>query len=108
MNSSIQTIPLMHLAITLIPVVIVVGILVKWSLNAGNVVYALIRMLVQLSLIGYLLAYIFESDSAWIVLAVLAVMVLSSSWIALGTVKKLRLKLFKYALLSILLCGGLT
>jgi putative ABC transport system permease protein len=65
-------------------------------------------MLVQLLLIGYVLTYIFESDSANIVLLILVIMVVSSSWIALGTVKQTRLELFKHAITAILLGGGIT
>jgi len=82
--------------------------LFKWSLQAGNAAYALSRMLVQLLLIGYLLTYIFSSESALLVLAVLLVMVFSSSWIALRTVKAQRKTLFINALLAILVGGGLT
>lgn len=104
----IQTIPFLNLAIAFIPVIVGLLILFKWSLHTGNAVYALSRMLIQLLLIGYLLTYIFSSDSAFLVLAVLLVMVLSSSWIALGTIKAQRKTLFLYALLAILLGGGLT
>jgi len=108
MSESIQTIPLLNLSIAFIPVLLALGILIKWSLNYGRAVHAIARMLVQLLFIGYFLSYIFESDSSLVVLAVLMVMVLSSSWIALGTAKQHRLALFKYALLAILLGGGLT
>jgi len=104
----IQTIPFLNLAIAFIPVIVGLIILFKWSLQAGNAVYALSRMLVQLLLIGYLLTYIFGSESALLVLAVLLVMVFSSSWIALRTVKAQRKTLFFYALLAILVGGGLT
>ena len=87
MNSSIQTIPLINLAISFAPVLIALLILVKWSLNAVNALYGVVRMLAQLLLIGYFLAFIFESDSALFILVILAVMVFASSWIALGTVK---------------------
>ncbi len=63
MNNSIQTIPLINLALTFIPVFIVVGILYRWSLGYGNALYAASRMLVQLLLIVYFLTYIFESES---------------------------------------------
>ena len=43
-------------------------------------------MLIQLLLIGYVLVYIFEADVSWIVLAVMSVMVVAASWIALRTV----------------------
>jgi putative ABC transport system permease protein len=108
MNNSIQTIPLANLALAFIPVFIVVGILYRWSLGYGNALYAVSRMLVQLLLIGYLLAYIFESESSSLVLAVLAVMALAASWIALGTVKGRRGSLYSKALCAIALSGGLT
>lgn len=65
-------------------------------------------MLVQLLLIGYLLAFIFESNSGWITAGVLLVMVMAASWIALGTMPDQRFKLFGYALASIVVAGGLT
>jgi len=64
-------------------------------------------MLVQLFLIGYFLTFIFESDNAWIVIGVLAVMLFSSSWIGLRTLSKYRRKLYSKAFISILLGGGL-
>ena len=65
-------------------------------------------MLVQLLLVGYFLSYIFESNSAWIVLIVLAVMVFAASGIALRTVKCKRRRLYAKALGSIALGGGTT
>lgn len=108
MNHSVETIPFINLAIAFIPVLAALGILFKWSLGSGNAMYAIARMFIQLLLIGYVLAYLFESDSALVILAVLAVMVLSSSWIALDTIKIKRLILYKQAFLSILFGGGLT
>ena len=108
MNDSIQIIPFAKLAIAFIPVLAVVGILYKWSLDYRNTLYAISRMIIQLLLIGYLLIYIFESDSAWIVMAVLAVMFFASSWIALRTIKTQRRMLYTKALCSIALGGGIT
>lgn len=108
MNETISTIPLFNLALSSIPALITIYILFKWSLSASNAAYAIARMLVQLLLIGYFLTYIFESDSAVIVLAILTIMVFFSSWIALGTVKENRIQLYKYALLAIAVGGGLT
>ena len=73
-----QTISLANLAVAFLPVLAVVFILYQWSLGVNNAVYALLRMLVQLLLAGYMLTYIFAAQSSWIVLAVLAVMVLAS------------------------------
>jgi len=108
MNSSIDTIPLINLSFAFIPVLLTIAILFKWSLNASNALYAISRMLVQLLLIGYILTYIFDSESAGIIIVILAVMVLVSSWIALGTISDLRLQLYKYALMAITVGGGVT
>ena len=108
MNGTIQTIPLMNLALVFVPAFITIAILFKWSLNASNALYAVSRMLVQLMLIGYFLTYIFESDSSGIVLVIMAVMVVASSWIALGTVADKRMQLYRYAFISLLVGGGFT
>jgi len=108
MSNAIETIPLFNLSLAFIPALLTVGILFKWSLNSTNALYAVSRMLVQLLLIGYFLSYIFESESAGIILIILAVMVFASSWIALGTIADKRLQLYKYALLAIMVGGGAT
>ena len=108
MNDSVQTIPLVQLGLALIPVLVVLAVLYRWHLDWRNGIYAVSRMLVQLLIIGYFLAYIFEADQAWIIVAVLAVMVLTSSWIALRTIGIWRRKLYKKALAAIFLGGGVT
>ncbi len=104
----INTIPLQNLAYTLIPVSIVLVILFKWKLNTAQALYALSRMLTQLLVIGFFLNIIFNSASAQITLIILAVMLFFASWIALGSVKQKRRKLFIKALLSLLVAGGFT
>ena len=101
-----QTISLYNLSISAIPAIVVVVIMIKWTLNAKNVMWAILRMLVQLLMIGYLLAFIFESDNAMLVLLVLSVMLFAASWIALGNVLAQRRIFLPYALLAILLGGG--
>lgn len=108
MNHSLQTIPLLNLSIAFIPALITIFILFKWSLKSANALYAVFRMLVQLLLIGYFLTYIFDSNSSWVVLLIMLVMVISSSWIALGTVADRRLELYKFAFISITFGGGVT
>jgi len=84
----VQTVSLFDLSFAFVPVAIVVAVLYWWSLDGGNAVYALIRMLVQLLLIGYVLTYIFEAENALIVVGVLCVMLLVSSWISLRSLRK--------------------
>ena len=91
-----QTISLINLSFAFIPVVIVVVVLYWWSLDGNNAVYALARMLVQLLLIGYVLTYIFETESALMVVGVLSIMLLVSSWISLRSLQQRgRLKFMK-------------
>ncbi|ADV46724.1 ABC transporter permease [Nitratifractor salsuginis] len=97
-----------RLALMAVPVCGVLWIFWRWSLGAGNALYALGRMLLQLSLIGYLLLYIFQAKSGWIILGVLGVMLFFSSWIALRTVGDRRRKWFFVTLISIALGGGVT
>lgn len=108
MTQTIQTIPLLNLAFAFIPVLLTIAVLYKWSLESGNAVYAVTRMLIQLLLIGYFLTYIFQTDSAGIIVLIMFVMVLASSWIALGVVSEKRTLLFKYAFISIVFGGGIT
>lgn len=108
MSSTIQIITPTGLVIAFMPVLLVMMILYKWSLEVGNALYAVMRMLAQLLLVGYVLASIFAAESAWLVMIVMLVMVTASSWIALGTVKHQRLTLYRYAFWSILTGGGVT
>ncbi len=106
MKDSVQLISFARLAFSFIPVIIVITIFYKWALDFRDAIYAITRMLFQLLLVGFFLAYIFESESAWIVLMVLALMVMASSWIALRTIKLERRGLLNKALFSITLGGG--
>lgn len=58
-----------------------------WRAGAGTALYATLRMLVQLLLIGYVLIYIFDTDRWGLIAVVLLVMLLAASWIAVRTVK---------------------
>jgi putative ABC transport system permease protein len=98
----------LHLAAAAIPALLVLSVLWRWRCDVTQGFIALVRMVAQLLLIGYVLVYIFEADTPWVVLAVLGVMVVAASWIALRTVPKLRGALYRRAAVSILLGGGLT
>ena len=101
MTKAIQAIPLINLALTFIPVFIVILIQYRWSGEHRNAIYGVSRMLVQLLLIGYFLTYIFETQNGWIVLAVLAVMVFAASWIGLRTGRHKQLHLYPKAFLAL-------
>jgi putative ABC transport system permease protein len=95
-----QKIELTRLALLLIPAFMVIAIQWRWSLPAKTSGVALARMIIQLCLIGYVLTFIFASDNGWMIFAVLSVMMLTSSWIALRTVPQHRHRLFLKALLA--------
>jgi len=104
---SIQAIPLENLALAFVPVFVVVFILYRWNSDGREALIGISRMLVQLLIVGYFLAYLFDAKNAWIVLTVLAVMLFVSSWISLRTVKLRRKSLYLIAFISILVGGGL-
>ena len=106
--NSIDTLSLTNLAVSLIPALLVLLIIARWSLNVAHSVYALLRMLAQLALVGYALTFIFDSKNSHLILLVLFVMCFASSWIALGVIKDKRLSLYKYAFLAMILGGGIT
>lgn len=106
MNTPVQLISFENLALAFIPVAVVVFILFRWTKGYWTEVYGFSRMLGQLLLVGYFLTFIFESDSAWIVLLVIAVMVFASSSIALRTVKGEWRKLYWRSFVAILIGGG--
>lgn len=108
MSKTIQVIPLFNLALAFLPVCAVIVIHYIWSREHRNAVYGISRMLLQLLMIGYFLAFIFDSDSAWIVLTVLSVMLLVASWIGLRTVKHKQVLLYPKALLALSIGGGTT
>jgi putative ABC transport system permease protein len=74
----------------------------------GHALAAIARMLMQLTLIGYVLIYIFETESGLIISGVLAVMLIAASWIALNTADMAKGKLFPASLVSVLIGGGTT
>jgi putative ABC transport system permease protein len=108
MANPVITLSLPQLALAFVPVAITLVILFRWSFGTGNALYALGRMLVQLLLIGYVLAWIFGAHSGWLIMLVLAIMLVASSWIAMGTVREHRWQLLRSSLVAISLGGGLT
>ncbi|RMG42737.1 MAG: ABC transporter permease [Candidatus Dadabacteria bacterium] len=88
MNDIVQNISLIRLTLMLIPVAVVFIIFFRWQTGATTVVYATIRMIVQLILVGYLLSMIFNSNSPLVIGLVLLFMLLISAWIAIRPLKE--------------------
>lgn len=114
---TIETIPFERLLITFIPTFFVIGLMRYWGLAYGKACYSIVRMLLQLLLIGYALIMIFESESSLLTLGVLMVMMLASSWISLNTLSEKgssimlstreRFRLFGKAIMAVFVGGAL-
>jgi len=107
MAATVPVIGLPQLALALLPLLPVAWYFYRWQLGAGRIGYALLRMVAQLLLIGYLLNYLFAIDQPWWLLLVLAVMLAASGWIALGVLEGPRRPLLGAALLAIGVSGAL-
>jgi len=108
MNTYIPEITTQGLVLAFVPTAIVIGIMLHWRAKAGSAVYATFRMLVQLLLIGYVLIYIFETDHAGLIVAVLTIMLTVSSWIAIRPLNDKNIIAYLRALAAIAMGGVLT
>jgi putative ABC transport system permease protein len=108
MDTALTTISLQGLVIAFLPVVVVLAIMLRWSAGAPTAVYASLRMLAQLLLIGYVLVYIFESDRPAFILAVLVLMLTMASWIAIRPLQKKQPRMYLNSLAAISVGGILT
>lgn len=108
MDTALTTISLQGLVITFLPVAIVIGIMFRWSAGAPTVIYASLRMLIQLLLIGYVLVHIFETDQPVIIIAVLGIMLTTASWIAIRPLQNKQPQMYLNSLAAISVGGILT
>ncbi len=99
-------IPLPRLAYPLALAAAVAFLYLRWSGDRRTPWVAIGRMLVQLLLVGYVLAYIFQAEAAGVVFGVLLLMAAAAGWIGLRTALKERRRLYPRALLAILLGAG--
>lgn len=102
---SLYEIGVIDLAIAFIPIVAVIAIFILWSLDSKTAIYASIRMLIQLIVIGYILTSIFAFDDPSLVVFVLVIMLLIASWIALRPLQQRSARLFTQALIAIAVGG---
>jgi len=108
MNTAVQAITWQGLALALVPTFIVLAIMWRWTAGVGTGIYATVRMLVQLLLIGYVLVFIFETGQPTIVLGILGAMLIIASWISIRPLAHKSRRLYLNALVSISVSGVLT
>ena len=92
----------------MIPVAVVIVIYMHWTRDKSTLFYALFRMLIQLMLIGYVLTYIFDADSPYLVVSILCVMLIAAGIIAMRPLHKHHKSLYLYAFISIFIGGVFT
>lgn len=108
MEAAVKAITTQGLVLAFLPALVVIGIMFHWSAGAKTAIYATLRMLIQLLLIGYVLVYIFSADQPGIIVAVLVIMLLAASWIAIRPVQHSQPRVFFHALAAISIGGLLT
>lgn len=101
----LQLIPVAGLALAFVPTAAVLAIMFAWRVGAWKGVYANARMLVQLLIIGYVLTYIFEAENPWIIVAVLAVMMVASAWIAIRPLRGRDVRVYLLVLIALASTG---
>ncbi len=97
-----------QLIIAFLPPAIVTVVFYFWTDKIRRVFYALARMFTQLMLIGYVLIFIFKSDSPAVIGLTLCVMISAASWIVLGSVHKKYKLPYSKVLAAIILGAGTT
>jgi putative ABC transport system permease protein len=102
----LYSITLADIAVAFIPVLVTLVIIFYWSNSIRHAGIAILRMLMQLLLIGYALEFIFGANNQWIIIAILCFMLTAASWIALGALPVKRTSLLAYSMISIAV-GGL-
>ena len=96
------------LLIGFVPVIITLVLMVQWSLSIRMALIAVVRMLLQLILIGYALNFIFDSSSSIITVLILCLMLAAASWISMSSLKIPSKQLYLYSLIAITMGGVFT
>ncbi len=91
----------------MLPIGFVLFIYMRWTKDTSTLPLALMRMLIQLIMIGYILTYIFSTRSFYLVIVILSVMLLAASIIALRPLAKKGKREYLYALASIFIGASL-
>jgi putative ABC transport system permease protein len=96
-----QTIPILELSIVFIPTAFLLIVMFRWQLKAITGLYANIRMLIQLLLVGYFLTYIFKTNQPFVIVLLIVLMLSISAWIALRSFENKDIKTYFIILISI-------
>ena len=96
------------LVVAFLPTLVVLAIMYAWTAGVGTGVYATVRMLAQLLAVGFVLVFIFESESPLFIAGVVAVMLLVASSIAVRPIPETTWRSYGLALIAISLSSVAT
>jgi putative ABC transport system permease protein len=105
MSGTVESITWTGVLLAFLPAAVVVITMYRWAAGAPTAVYAGLRMLIQLLLVGYVLVYIFEAEHPLLIVAVLAIMLTAASWIALRPLRDKQPRIYLHALAAISVGG---
>ncbi len=91
------------LVVAFLPTLAVLAIMYAWTAGVGTGVYATARMLTQLLAVGFVLVFIFESESPLFIAGVVAIMLLVASSIAVRPIPETTRQSYFLALIAITL-----
>ena len=100
-----ELIPAQNLLFMLLPLSVVGYYYYKWTDNSTEVLYATLRMVVQLILIGYALVYIFKNDSWYLGFFIILFMIIMSSFIVLRNIEQKSVSTY-FVIFSAIAIGG--
>ena len=83
-----ELIPVQNLLFMILPLGIVGYYYYKWTDDSTEVIYATLRMVIQLVVIGYALIYVFENDSWYLGFFIILFMIIMSSFIVLRNIEQ--------------------
>ena len=102
-----ELIPLQNFLFLLIPLAVVWYYYRSWVDDSKEIVYATLRMITQLILIGYALIYIFENDSWYIGVLLIFIMIAMSSYIVLRNIQNTSIYSYFIIFFSIAVGGSI-
>jgi putative ABC transport system permease protein len=102
-----QLISASNLLYLLIPAFVVGYFYFRWVGNKVEILYASARMLLQLLLVGYLLAYLFEAKTSYLSIVIIIVMISAASLITLRNITHKNWQVYKSVFVAILIGGSL-
>lgn len=101
MNQSIYLLSATDLLWATVPILLVMAVFYRWSIELGQTLQGIARMVVQLVFVGYLLTYIFASTNPFLISTILTLMLAVAGWIALRPIRHRRKNAYWLTLLSI-------